>query len=75
MARITIDIPDRPGCLARALTLLAESGANVKEVEHDRHFGPADVAIVRVSVLMETRDAAHIQQIRSVLQEANIDFE
>jgi threonine dehydratase len=75
LARLTIDIPDRPGYLARALSLLAEHGANVKQVEHDRHFGPADVALVSVSVLMETRDAAHIQEIRAALQEAGMTFD
>jgi hypothetical protein len=31
-------------------------------------FGPADVAYVPVSVVMETRDAAHIAEIREVLK-------
>jgi threonine dehydratase len=45
----------------------------VKEVEHDRNFGPADVARVSVSVVMETRDAEHIVQIFQALRAAGFD--
>ena len=38
--------------------------ASVKEVEHDRHFGPPDVALVNIICVLETRDFEHIEQIK-----------
>jgi len=67
LCRIVAYISDRPGSLAHLLTVIAETGASIKEVSHDRNFGPADVACVPVSVVMETRDASHIAEIRVVL--------
>ena len=68
LCRVTVYISDRPGSLAQLLTVIAGTGASIKEVSHDRNFGPADVAYVPVSVVMETRDAAHIQEIHEVLK-------
>jgi threonine dehydratase len=68
LCRMSVFISDRPGGLAQLLTVIASTGASIKEVSHDRNFGPADVAYVSVSVVMETRDAAHIAEIREVLK-------
>src|SRR5688572_16555483 len=43
LCRVTASVSDRPGSLARLATVLASTGASVKGVEHDRHFGPPDV--------------------------------
>ena len=54
LCRAVVLISDRPGSLAALLSVIAETGASIKEVSHDRNFGPADVAKVAVSVIMET---------------------
>ena len=74
LCRIFASISDRAGSLARLLGLIAETGASIKEVSHDRNFGPADVAKVAVSVILETRDAEHIRQVRSKLREAGVEL-
>ena len=68
LCRTTVFISDRPGSLATLLTVIASTGASIKEVSHDRQFGPADVAMVPVAVVMETRDAAHIAEIQQLLR-------
>ena len=68
LCRIILYISDRPGSLAQLLAVIAETGASIKEVSHDRSFGPADVARVAVSVVLETRDAAHIRDIQETLK-------
>ena len=73
MCRVHVSIRDRPGSLVGLLGVIAESGASVKEVEHDRNFGPADVARVSVSVVMETRDPEHIGQIFEALRRAGFE--
>jgi threonine dehydratase len=75
LCRVVASISDRPGSLARLATVLASAGASVKDVEHDRHFGPRDVGSVSVSCTLETRDAEHIEQVGAALRDAGIAFE
>jgi threonine dehydratase len=74
LCRITAFISDRPGSLAKLLGVIADTGASIKEVEHDRHFGPADVAKVAAICIVETRDADHIRQVREAVKAANIEL-
>lgn len=70
LCRLIVQISDRPGSLAQMLTTIASAGASIKEVSHDRHFGPADVARVAVNVVMETQGFDHINHVRNVLSDA-----
>ncbi|HEX4056188.1 MAG TPA: threonine ammonia-lyase [Tepidisphaeraceae bacterium] len=71
--RVFARLLDRPGALANLAAVLASTGANIQEVSHDRHVGPADVARVVVVCSLETRDADHIAEIRKTLQNHSID--
>src|SRR5262249_46022969 len=62
--RFTATISDRPGGLARFAGLLAELGASVLEIAHDRAFATDDITTVNVHCVVETRDAAHIASVR-----------
>lgn len=73
LCRITCRTSDRPGSLARLTAIFSKTGASVVEVFHDRHFGPADIAKVAITAILETRDQAHIDQIISALREEKID--
>jgi threonine dehydratase len=72
LCRVVASISDRPGSLAKLATVLASTGASVKEVEHDRHFGPRDVGSVKVVCVLETRDREHIEEIMGALNAAGI---
>jgi threonine dehydratase len=61
--RFTATISDRPGGLARFAGLLAEEGASVVDIAHDRAFSSDDVSTVTVHCVVETRDAGHISAI------------
>jgi threonine dehydratase len=74
LCRIQAQISDRPGSLAALLALLAEHGASISQVMHDRAFGPTDVARVSVQIVMETRDHAHIGELHAALRGAGIEF-
>jgi threonine dehydratase len=74
LCRVVAQMSDRPGSLARLTGLLAETGASVKEVYHDRHFGPADVGSVAIACVLETRDFAHIEQIKAALEKVGIRY-
>ena len=74
LCRIDVAVSDRPGSLARLLAVIADAGASIKEVEHDRQFGPADVADVAISCVVETRDAEHVRQVRHAVVAAGINL-
>ena len=74
LCRIVASISDRPGSLAHLLAVIADTGASIKEVSHDRNFGPADVARVAVAVVMETRDRGHVKEIHDTLRAKGIQF-
>jgi threonine dehydratase len=74
LCRIDVAVSDRPGSLAKLLKVIADAGASIKEVEHDRHFGPADVADVAITCIVETRNAEHVQQVRTAVVEAGINL-
>src|SRR5260221_297918 len=74
LCRITACVGDRPGSLARLTAILASTGASVLDIAHDRHFGPADPALVTITATCETRDTAHINELESALRAANIEF-
>ena len=65
--RFTATISDRPGGLARFAGLIAEAGASIIEIAHDRAFSSDDINTVNVHCVVETRDAAHIAIIRKRL--------
>jgi threonine dehydratase len=60
-------VPDRPGELAKLLTLLADERVNVVEVEHQRETAGLPVAETGVELTLVTRDAAHCDEILATM--------
>lgn len=67
LARFEVLISDRPGGLASLTTAIAATGASVKQIVHERAFTTPDVSLVQVNVIVETRNAAHAEQLRDKL--------
>ncbi len=61
-------IPDRPGVLGQIATRLGELGANILEVDHRRLFLDVPAKGAKLDVTVETRDAAHADEIFVVLK-------
>ena len=68
LCRFTATISDRPGGLARFAGLIAEEGASIIDIMHDRAFANEDITTVTVHCIVETRDAAHLEALRTRLQ-------
>jgi len=66
---IGVRIPDRPGGLARLLGELAEVGANVLEVGHERTSESLSIDEVEVRVQLETRGPEHADTVLARLRE------
>jgi threonine dehydratase len=67
---IRLRIPDRPGELARLLGLLADSGANVLDVEHLRLGPKLHLDEVEVGLQLETRGPDHCDDVLGRLRAA-----
>jgi threonine dehydratase len=67
MARIRIEVRDLPGALAKATACLAELGANVDEVHHQRAFTHLPVQNAEIDFVVKTRNHAHVQQLVDAL--------
>jgi threonine dehydratase len=63
LTQLTIDLVDRPGQLAAVSVLLAESGANIIEVSHQRTFSDLPAKATLLEVVVETRDRAHLDAV------------
>jgi len=67
LARFTATISDRPGGLAKLTALIAQQGASVKQILHERTFASADVSTVQVDCILETRDQQHLEDVLALL--------
>ncbi len=68
---LSVLIPDRPGELAHLLGNLADSGANVLEVEHQRTASTLHLDEVEVLLQLETRGAEHSDDVLARLRGAS----
>jgi threonine dehydratase len=58
-----LTIPDRPGVLGTIATRIGALGANILEVDHRRLFLDVPAKGAKLDVTVETRDAAHAEEI------------
>ncbi len=63
-------VPDRPGGLARLLSLVAEQGANLLDVAHIREGLDLHVRETAVQLVLETRGQTHAQQVSDAVRRA-----
>ena len=61
---------DRPGLLANVSALIAQMGANIVEVAHNRLALDVPAKGAEFDIMIETRDAAHTQEVVQALREA-----
>ena len=62
-----LTMPDRPGMLGQIATRLGALGANILEVDHRRLFLDVPAKGAKLDVTIETRDAAHAEEIMAAL--------
>jgi threonine dehydratase len=67
LVRLRIEVSDRPGVLARVAQIIAEQGANIIDVEHRRDLPGVALKSTMLDVSVETRDAAHSEEVERAL--------
>ena len=65
-----LTIADRPGLLGQIATMLGKLEANILEVEHRRMFLDVPAKGARLDITVETRDAAHADEIFAAFEAA-----
>jgi len=73
LARIRVSARDIPGTLAKITATVAEAGANINEVHHQRAFTTLAVQNVEVELVLQTRGPQHIADVLAQLQQAGLE--
>ena len=67
---LIIEMIDKPGQLKEVSALIADLGANVVSVHHDRGGEDTDINGCYLRIAMETRNWAHVEQIEQAISDA-----
>jgi threonine dehydratase len=73
LARIRVGARDVPGSLAHITATVADAGANIEEVHHQRAFTALAVQNVEVELVMQTRGKDHIADVLQALHQAGYE--
>ena len=73
LARIRVGARDAPGVLACITAIVADAGANIDEVHHQRAFSALSVQSVEVELVLQTRNLAHVQAVVAALVAAGFE--
>ena len=69
LARIRVSARDVPGVLAKITATVAEAGANIGEVHHQRAFTMLAAQNVEIDLVLQTRNPEHVEQVLAALHQ------
>jgi len=75
LARLRVSARDVPGSLARITATVADAGANIEEVHHQRAFTMLAALNVEIELVVQTRGRPHIEQVLQALRAAGFEAE
>ena len=75
LVRIVVTVPDVSGVLAQLTRVVAETRANVLELNHDRAFSGAELGETLIELVLETHGFEHIDEVCARLLAAGYRFE
>jgi threonine dehydratase len=73
LARIRVAARDLPGTLARITSVVAEAGANIDEVHHQRAFSALSAQNVEIELVLQTRHRQHLDAVLAALRAAGFE--
>jgi threonine dehydratase len=73
LCRFSATISDRPGSLAQFAALVADEGASIIDIAHDRAFAKGDISTVTINCIVETRDFEHIKSLHQRLNKEGFE--
>jgi threonine dehydratase len=75
LARVRVSARDVPGSLAHITATVAEAGANINEVHHQRAFTTLAAQNVEIELVIQTRGPDHIADVLDALRKAGFQAE
>jgi len=75
LARLRVSARDVPGMLARITTTVAEAGANIDEVHHQRAFTMLAAQNVEIELVLQTRGREHLAAVLAALRQSGFEAE
>jgi threonine dehydratase len=75
LVRLRVAIRDVPGELARAATVVAQAGANIEEVAHQRAFTSLPAQNAQLDMVLQTRGPEHIAAVLKALHDGGLPAE
>ena len=73
LARIRVSARDIPGSLAKITATVADAGANIEEVHHQRAFTMLAAQNVEIELVVQTRGRPHIELVLQALRAAGFE--
>ena len=73
LARIRVGARDIPGSLAKITATVADAGANIEEVHHQRAFTMLAAQNVEIELVLQTRGRPHIELVLQALRSAGFE--
>jgi threonine dehydratase len=73
LVRLVVSTRDLPGQLARIATVVAEAGANIDQVHHQRAFTLLAAQNVEIELVLQTRGPVHVEQVMQALLAAGFE--
>ena len=73
LARLRVGSRDVPGALARITAVVADAGANIDEVHHQRAFSSLSAQNVEIELVLQTRGHEHVTEVLEQLRAAGFD--
>ena len=70
ITEFTTKVTDKPGQLTRLLELVSGTGANIISISHNREDQKSEINSCVVSMVLETRNPGHVEEIRAALSGA-----
>ncbi len=75
LARIRVSARDVPGVLAKITATVAQAGANIEEVHHQRAFTMLAAQNVEIYFVLQTRNPEHVEDVLQALRAADMQAE
>ena len=69
IANIETKVVDKPGQLISLLQLISKTGANIISINHEREDLRSEVNSCVVTMVLETRNTEHVNEIKTLLEE------
>ena len=70
----TVNIPDKPGELAKVVDLIAEQGANVVKLEHNQFKNLSRFKDIELQIIVETNGSEHIQKLSQAFEKKGYEI-